>query len=171
MQQSVKVEHGRSNTRFPMRQTALIVFGVVAITVGLGIRKSRWARERMLKNLSVEQLSLAIRDQPDDALTFMYYGSALLAAGNNQEAEQAFKRAAKLEPKNEKAVLGTASSQYRLNKLDDAVVSFKAAIAGSSMNRSDTSVSEVMPSASSAARARAAHRSTATGWSDCSSAA
>jgi tetratricopeptide (TPR) repeat protein len=129
MQQSVKVESDRSNNRFPMRQTALIVFGVVAITVGLGIRKSRWARERMLKNLSVEQLSLAIRDQPDDALTFMYYGSALLAAGNNQEAEQAFKRAAKLEPKNEKAVLGTASSQYRLNKLDDAVVSFKAAIA------------------------------------------
>ena len=49
--------------------------------------------------------------------------------------------------------------------------SLRAAMDGSSMKSSDTSVSAVIPSASRTARASAAQRSTATGWSDCSSAA
>ena len=63
---------------------------------------------------------------------------------------------------NERTSVGPGLSRKR---------SLRAAMDGSSTKSSDTSVSAVIPSASRAARARAAQRSTATGWSDCSSAA
>ncbi len=109
------------------RPIVLLIVGVLAILISLGVRNSSWARERMLKNLSLEQLALAIRDEPNDSLTFLYYGNALITAGNAQEAEQAFKRASELNPGNERAVLGMASARFRMNKLDDALEAFKKA--------------------------------------------
>lgn len=110
------------------RQKLILLIGLLAIIASLAVRNSRWAHERRLKNLNLEELALAIHDEPNDSLTFLYYGSALISATRAVESEQAFSRAVKLDPNNERALLGLASAQFRQNKLPEAQVSFETAI-------------------------------------------
>ena len=114
--------------RARFRLIALLLLGAVAIGVGVGVRRSDWAKERQLRHLSVEELALAIHDNPDDALTFMYYGSALLRAGDLPDAENAFQRAAKLDPHRASAQLGLASALLREGKLQPAKEAFDATL-------------------------------------------
>src|ERR1051326_5237913 len=79
------------------RLVILLVLGAVAVAAGLLVRNSTWARERRLKTLSVEELAYAVHDDPNDALTFFYYGSELLKTGNPPSSETAFQRAIQLD--------------------------------------------------------------------------
>src|SRR5215470_15765051 len=81
------------------RIVILLVLGAIVVTAGLLVRNSPWARERRLKTLSVEELAYAVHDDPNDALTFFYYGRELLKAGNPPSSEAAFLRATQLDPK------------------------------------------------------------------------
>lgn len=110
------------------RQSVLLAIGLMAIIASLGVRNSQWARERRLKNLNLEDLALAIHDDPNDSLRYLYYGGALLDAGKAAESEQAFGRAVKLDPVSDRAVLGMGSAQLRQNKLPEAHNSFQEAI-------------------------------------------
>lgn len=111
-----------------VRLLVLCLLGAVAIGVGLGVRRSGWAKERQLRSLSPEQLALAIHDQPNDALTFVYYGSALMKAGNLADSENAFQRAVHLDPRLVSAQLGLAGVLQRENKLRQAKDAFEATI-------------------------------------------
>jgi tetratricopeptide (TPR) repeat protein len=87
--------------------------GLIAIALGIGLRRSGWARERYLQALPVNELALAIHDQPDDPLVFLYYGSSLLKAGNAAGAEQAFRHAIQLDPRLSRAHVGLGSALLR----------------------------------------------------------
>ncbi|HLH79332.1 MAG TPA: tetratricopeptide repeat protein [Chthonomonas sp.] len=107
-----------------------VVFGITScmlIVVSLLIRDSRWAEERMLKPLSAEDLAYAVHDRPNDPLAFLYYGSALLKAGDLTDAAYAFTRATKLDPKLYEAYLGLGSIQLRLRDYVAAQSSFQKA--------------------------------------------
>lgn len=114
--------------RTRLRLVILLVLGVVAVAVSIGVRRSTWARERHLRNLSVEELALAIHDDPNDALTFLYYGSALMKAGDLGNAEAALSRAISLDPHLTAAQLGLASVFLREGKLTKAKEGFEATL-------------------------------------------
>jgi len=114
--------------RVRFRLIVLLTLGALAVGVSFGVRRSEWAKERQLRTLSVEQLALAIHDDPNDALTFVYYGSALLKAGDLPDAEKAFARAAQLDPHRTKAQLGFASTLLREGKLKEAKEAFEATL-------------------------------------------
>jgi cytochrome c-type biogenesis protein CcmH/NrfG len=114
--------------RARFRLIVLILLGAIAVGISFGVRRSDWARERQLRNLSVEQLALAIHDDPNDALTFVYYGSALLRAGDLPDAENAFQRAVQLAPRMTQAQLGLASTLLREGKLKTAKEAFEATL-------------------------------------------
>lgn len=109
------------------RLTILIVLGFIAIAAGLGVRYSPWAWERYLRALSLEELALAVHDTPNDPLTFVYYGSALLQANRLDASEWAFRRATKLSPKMARAWLGLGSVRLRRRDLKGAVEAFQEA--------------------------------------------
>jgi len=110
------------------RQSIILLLGVIAIFISLFVRNSTWAKERRLKTLNIEDLALANHDDPDDALTLVYYGDALIRANKAADAEKIFKHATEVAPKNEYAELGVASAQLRLNELPLAAESFQKAI-------------------------------------------
>ena len=117
------------------RQTIILICGLTAIIASLLLRNSRWAEERRLKHLSAEDLALAVHDSPNDALALVYYGGALLADGKLPESERTFARAIKLEPDNERATLGLATSQFRQGRLPEALDNYQKAI---KLNPTDT---------------------------------
>jgi Flp pilus assembly protein TadD len=110
------------------RLLVLLVLGVLAIGGGLALRNSSWARERRLKALSVEDLAYAVHDDPNDALTFLYYGSELLNTGNLAGSEAAFQRATQLDPKMARAFVGLGSARFRLAKMKSANEAFQKAV-------------------------------------------
>ncbi len=110
------------------RLIVLFVVGLTAIIVSLGVRNSTWAKERRLKNLVVEDLALSIHDEPNDPLTFLYYGSALLKANDLPDSEQAFERATQLDPRMARAFLGLGSVQFRRGELPAAQKTFETAV-------------------------------------------
>lgn len=110
------------------RQSIILAIGVLLIILSLGIRNSGWAKERRLKTLNFEDLALASHDEPDDPLTLVYYGDALIRTDQAADAAKVFKHAADIAPANEHAQLGLASAQLRLNELPLAAESFGKAI-------------------------------------------
>jgi tetratricopeptide (TPR) repeat protein len=106
----------------------MLVIGVVAIAAALGVRNSRWVRENRLRKLSVDELALAIHDTPDDPLTFIYYGDALMKQGMLPESARAFDRAIQLDPKNVQAVIGRGSVYLHQEDLKKAVETFERAV-------------------------------------------
>lgn len=119
-----KVSPKRRANRLPF----IIALGVLAVIVSFIVRNSAWAREQRLKNMDLEELALAIHDAPNDSLTFLYYGSALLNANNYESSERAFQRALDLDKQNIKARVGLGSAQLRSGKLDAARVTFEEAV-------------------------------------------
>ncbi len=110
------------------RQAIILAIGAILIIVSLGIRNSARAKERRLKTLNFEDLALASHDEPDDPLTLVYYGDALIRTDQAADAEKVFKHAATVAPTNEHAQLGLASAQLRLNELPAAAESYQKAI-------------------------------------------
>lgn len=106
----------------------LAVLGLIAIAVSLGVRNSTWAKERRLKHLTVEDLALSIHDEPNDALTFLYYGGALLQAKDLVDSEPVFLRATQLDPRMARAFLGLGSVQFQRGELAMAQKSFEKAL-------------------------------------------
>lgn len=119
---------GTAPKRRANRLTLILALGVLAIVVSLLVRNSGWAREKRLENLNLEELSLAIHDNPNDSLTFFYYGSALLKANNFPDSARAFQRAMDLDKKNMRAQVGLASAQLRGGNLDNARTTFEQII-------------------------------------------
>jgi tetratricopeptide (TPR) repeat protein len=118
----------------PMKQSStarrllvIAILGVGAISISLAVRQSRWATERRLKSLSLEELALATRDSPRDAQAFLYYGFALLASGDAPGGENAFRRAAQLNPSLAKAQLGLGNALISQGKLRSAIDAFTTA--------------------------------------------
>jgi tetratricopeptide (TPR) repeat protein len=118
----------RSRTSSRARLIVLLLLGAVALAVSIGVRRSSWAKERQLRNLSVEELALAIHDDPNDALTFVYYGSALLKAGDLPDGETAFRRAIHLDSHQTRAHLGLASVLLREGQLREAKDAFESTL-------------------------------------------
>ncbi len=106
----------------------ILLAGVISITGGVFLRKSSWAHERWLKTLSADELTLAVHDDPNNALTLLYYGSKLYEKGNGPAAEQALERAATLDPSNAVAHTGLGSVRLRMGKLSLAKDSFERAV-------------------------------------------
>ena len=113
------------------RLAIIAILGLIAIGVSLWIRNSPWAHERRLRTLSAEELALAIHDSPNDPLTFVYFGSALLKNGKTLQdfanSEQAFAHAVQLDPKMARAHLGLASALLRQGKALPARKEFEEA--------------------------------------------
>lgn len=128
MEDTIRRQEARPHPRRNRRLAVILLLGIAAILAGLAIRSSTWARERQLSALSVDELALAIHDSPNDALTFVYYGSALMKAGNLPDSERAFDRAAHLDPKMERAHLGLGSVRLRTGKLEGAKKDFQEAV-------------------------------------------
>lgn len=114
--------------RHSRRLLIILLLGVIAVGISLGVRRSDWAQERRLRTLSLEELALAIHDTPNEALTFVYYGSGLLKAGYLEASQRAFEQAIKLDPKMERAHLGLATAQFHRGDLKSALSSFERAI-------------------------------------------
>jgi len=114
--------------RAQSRLIVLVLLGAITVGASVGVRRSDWAKERQLRNLSVEQLALVIHDDPNDALTFLYYGSALVRAGDLADAENAFARAIKIAPQMTKAQLGLANVLLREGQLKKAKEAFEVAL-------------------------------------------
>jgi len=110
------------------RVAVLLVLGIVLIGSGFAVRNSPWAKERRLSTLSEDALSYAVHDDPYDALTFLYYGSALLKSGNVPASEKAFQRACELDSKMARAYDGLGSAQMRLGKTKSANEAFQQAV-------------------------------------------
>src|SRR5260370_37881443 len=85
------------------RIAILMIIGIVAVISSLLVRNSNWAKERRLKNLNLEDLALAIHDDPNDPTTYFYYGDALLKNQQGPQSEQAFVRCVKMDRTNERA--------------------------------------------------------------------
>ncbi|MDW8207803.1 MAG: tetratricopeptide repeat protein [Chloroherpetonaceae bacterium] len=120
-----------SNVPVPRRAHRLpwiLAIGLLAIVVSLMVRNSSWARERRLKQMDLEELALAIHDAPNDPLTFLYYGSALMEAKNYTAAENAFQRAVDLDPRSARARIGLGSAQLRAGKVPEARDTFEVAV-------------------------------------------
>jgi Flp pilus assembly protein TadD len=107
---------------------ALLVLGVALVAGGLAVRNGKWARERRLRTLTEQELAYAVHDDPYDALTFLYYGSALLKSGEVSASEQAFQRATTLDPRLARAFDGLGSAQMRLGKIKNANDAFQTAV-------------------------------------------
>ena len=127
MESTATTEPVGARPRRTGRLILLLLLGLIAVGVSIGVRRSTWAQESRLKNLTLEELALAIHDTPNDPLTFFYYGTALLQAGSPDGAEQAFQQAIKLNPKMERAVVGLGTAQLRQGKLQLANQNFEAA--------------------------------------------
>lgn len=106
----------------------LLGLGTILICVGFVVRNSSWARERRLRVLSAEELSYAVHDEPNDALTWLYYGSALYKSGDAEHSEQAFRRAIQLDPKLVRAHDGLGAVLMATGKLQSANEAFQAAV-------------------------------------------
>jgi cytochrome c-type biogenesis protein CcmH/NrfG len=112
----------------------LLTLGIVAIVGGLLFRNSAWAREKRLENLNIEELALEIHDSPNDPLTFLYFGSALLKANSLENSEKAFQRALTLDKRSVRALVGLGNAQLRAGKLEQAHTSFEQAVKLDSKN-------------------------------------
>jgi tetratricopeptide (TPR) repeat protein len=110
------------------RLALLLALGLALIAGGLSLRNSPWARERRLRTLSADELRYAVHDDPNDALTFLYYGSALLKSGDIPASEKAFQRACELDPRLARAYDGLGSAQMRLGKIKSANDTFQTAV-------------------------------------------
>ncbi len=113
---------------FSRRLLLTLLLGILAVTVSLGVRNSSWAKERRLRSLSVEELALAIHDDPGDALTFAYYGSALLKAGDGPDSVKAYEQALHLSPRMTRAQLGLATALLHEHQLKAAKEAFEATL-------------------------------------------
>jgi len=123
----------RRRVRIP-RILLIAILGLIAIAVSLTVSNSQWLRERRLNSLTPLELALAVHDQPNDALTYTYFGSSLLKAGKLDDSEFAFQRATRLDPRSARAYLGLGSVQFRRGDLKSAQSSFEQAIKLDSKN-------------------------------------
>ncbi|HLJ56743.1 MAG TPA: tetratricopeptide repeat protein [Chthonomonadaceae bacterium] len=126
---STSPERGKPNVSAKRGYARLLVFGILLIAIAIVVRAMLlpWAHERKLRALSEEELAYAVHDDPRDALTFLYYGSALLKSGKLTESEAAFKRATELDPRLARAYDGLGSVQMRLGKGKSANEAFAEA--------------------------------------------
>ncbi len=118
----------KSKPRFPLRLALLVLLGVLAVSISIRVRNSAWARERQLKTLSVEELALAVHDNPTDQLTWGYYGVALLNAGHSKEAVGALQYAVSLNPKVADAHLSLGNAYLRMGNMPAALQSVQEAV-------------------------------------------
>lgn len=88
------------------RLLLLTLFGGALIAGAVSLRSSGWARERQLKQLSAESLSLMALERPNDPLVFQYLAQRLYEENDLAGALGAFERAAHLSPRSADAQLG-----------------------------------------------------------------
>ena len=117
-----------NSRRIALRLPLLVLIGLAAIGISMGVRNSRWAQERRLRELSVEELALAVHDSPNDALTWVYYGSALLKSGNANTALYALQRAVRLNPNLADARRELGNAQATAHDMKAANQSFQEAV-------------------------------------------
>ena len=118
----------QSAQRSSRRLLLLLLTGLAVISVGLGVRNSSWARERHLRALTIEELSLAIHDNPRDALTWTFYGVALRKEGQLDASRKALQWAIKADPKMANTYLELGNVQMLTGEGEAAKQSFQEAI-------------------------------------------
>lgn len=118
----------QSAQRSRRRLLLLLLAGLAVISTGFGVRNSSWARERQLRTLSTEELSLAIHDHPRDALTWTYYGVALRKEGRMEASRNALQWAIKADPKMASAYLELGNVQMLTGEGESAKKAFQEAI-------------------------------------------
>jgi len=111
------------------RLKPLLLIGVLAVAVALGIRYSPWAQEYRLKRASLDSLRSWAVQSPRDPLVHYYLASQQFNNGLYPEALSGFEKAAALSPKMGRAHLGVAVVREKLGQMREAHAAAKRAAA------------------------------------------